>query len=77
MKKGFAMNIYKVLAVFVFVLLAGCVMNPRFEPETLEGAECKLHCAESMSQCRASTYTCELGYASCLQACKDIEAVSK
>jgi starvation-inducible outer membrane lipoprotein len=71
------MNIFKLLAIATFVLLTGCVSTPNFTPETMEGAQCKMQCAENMQQCAGSSYTCDRGYSSCLQACKEIEAVSK
>lgn len=66
-----------VFALLVTALASGCVVAPEFKPQTKEGAQCKLQCAENMQQCRASSYTCDRGYATCVQSCVELEAVAK
>lgn len=68
----------RVIVLFsVFAALPGCVMAPSFQPTTIEGAKCKKDCAQTMQLCAGSSYTCDRSYAKCIEACVDVENVSK
>lgn len=56
---------------------SGCMIAPRFQPTTLEGAQCKERCAHNMQDCRGSSYTCDRAYAKCIEACIDAENLAK
>jgi hypothetical protein len=56
--------------------LAACAAPP-FAPTTREGAQCKKECATNQQSCHGSSMTCDKGYANCIQACIDMERVSK
>ena len=64
-----------IVAMSVFTL-SSCTLAPSFTPNTIEGANCKKECAHKQQSCRASSYTCDQGYASCLEVCLDIERIS-
>jgi hypothetical protein len=60
----------------LFFAVTSCAFAPSFKPTTMEGAVCKKECAQQQQSCRASSYTCDQGYASCLEACIDIDRMS-
>lgn len=64
------------VAMLAAITLAGCAA-PSFEPTTRAGADCKKECSVNQQSCRASSMTCDKGYANCIQSCIDIERVSK
>jgi len=71
------MKLGKVILISIFIaLLASCAFAPAFEPTTMAGAQCKKECAHRQQSCGASSYTCDQGYASCLEACIDIDRIS-
>jgi hypothetical protein len=55
--------------------LTGCVAAD-FKPLTMEGAQCKQECAQSMLRCEGPSYTCDRSYTLCIDACVDIEALA-
>lgn len=65
------------LIIIICSLMASCAFAPSYTPTTIEGANCKKECAHKQQSCMASSYTCDKGYASCLEACIDIDRVSK
>lgn len=65
------------LVLTFFIILDGCVFTPNFEPQTIEGTQCKQRCAHNMQLCSGSSYTCDRSYAKCIEACIDIERVLK
>ncbi len=64
------------LPLLVFIGLSGCAA-PAFTPTTAAGAECKKQCAANMQLCSGSSYTCDKGYANCIESCIDAERVLK
>ena len=59
-------------------LIGGCAFAPKFTPTTMKGAERKRECALGQQSCRAfSAYTCDQGYASCIESCLDIDRLDK
>ena len=68
-----------VLAVLLFV--EGCAFPPEFIPTTMRGAECKSECAIRHQSCIANPYRqpyiCKNIYVSCIEACIDIDKLSK
>jgi len=60
----------------LLALVTGCVASD-FEPQTIEGAQCKSDCAESMQLCNESSYTCERAYALCIEACIDVDVIAR
>jgi hypothetical protein len=64
-----------VLTVLLFI--EGCAFAPKFTPTTMRGAECKRECAMGRQACRANPYTCDNGYSGCIEACIDIDRLSK
>jgi hypothetical protein len=71
------MNLLKLISTpILFTLLASCAFAPSFKPTTMEGAQCKKECAHKQQSCNASSYTCDQGYASCIEACIDIDRIS-
>jgi hypothetical protein len=69
------MKILRISLALAAVLVCSCVSTPRFEPSTPEGAECKRQCSHNMQLCNGSSYTCDRGYAKCIEACIDLERV--
>ncbi len=65
------------LLVLATAILAGCAAGSDFQPKTVSGAECKASCARDMAACRASSYTCDRAAATCMTACKELDALSK
>ncbi len=63
----------KIITLFLF---ASCAMAPSFTPKTKEGVACKKECALNLQECRGSSYTCDKGYAKCLESCIDLERLS-
>jgi hypothetical protein len=55
--------------------LTGCVAAD-FKPLTMEGAQCKQECVQSMQRCEGSSYPCDRSYTLCIDACVDIEAMA-
>ena len=75
------LELIKKLKTSLFIVLssltlASCAFAPSFTPTTMEGANCKKECAHKQQSCSASSYTCDQGYASCLEACIDIDRIS-
>lgn len=71
---------HQVITVAFFGLLlflSGCVITPEFTPTTRDGALCKKECAMQMGRCDAAPYTCDRFHAKCVQACIDLDRVSK
>ena len=55
-----------------------------FEPETIEGAQCKQecsmnmqNCSMNMQNCTASEETCETAFGHCIDSCEDIDRLSR
>ena len=65
----------KLIIAGVIGVLAACA-TPSFTPKTQAGAACKVDCAQRMTACRGSSYTCDRAAATCMAACKDLDAVS-
>jgi hypothetical protein len=66
-----------ILLTFTIVFWGSCVIAPHFEPQTMEGANCKHQCSENMQLCHGSSYTCDRAYAKCIEACMDKERIIK
>jgi len=64
-------------AIIAISATTSCAIAPSFTPTTIEGANCKKECAHKQQSCSASSYTCDQGYASCIEACIDIDRLSK
>ena len=60
------------IAVCVF---AGCAVGSNFKPKTAEGANCKVQCGKDMTSCNGSSYTCDRAAATCMEGCKDLDAI--
>ena len=69
----------KQIAVLIVMvsLIGGCAFAQKFTPTTMKGAECKRECALGQQSCHASSYTCDQGYASCIESCLDIDRLDK
>jgi len=63
------------IASAILFALGSCVRS--FKPTTMEGAQCKKECAIEQQRCQGSSYTCDRGYSSCIEACLEIEGFSK
>lgn len=48
-----------------------------FEPETIEGAQCKQECSMNMQNCTANEETCETAFGHCIDSCEDIDRLSR
>ena len=48
-----------------------------FEPETIEGAQCKQECSMNMQNCTAAEETCETAFGHCIDSCEDIDRLSR
>lgn len=68
-------NIFKAGAIVALAVCAGCVAAD-FEPQTMQGVQCKSDCAHGMQLCSGSSYTCDRSYAMCIDACIDVEAMA-
>jgi len=66
----------KGLLIATLLLITGCVAA-KFEPQTMEGAQCKADCAHGMQMCNGSSYTCDRSYALCIDACIDLDVVAR
>jgi hypothetical protein len=66
-------RIYIVLTTLA--ILAGCAAGSGFKPVTTAGAECKVQCAQSMTECRGSSYTCDRAAATCMSACEELDVI--
>ncbi len=68
----------RAIAIFAVILyVGGCAFAPKFTPTTMKGAECKRECAMGEQSCVGNPYTCDNGYASCIESCIDIDRLSK
>ncbi len=67
----------KIALYLVATLVLVACAAPPFDPTTKEGAQCKKECALNQQRCSGSSMTCDKGYANCIQACIDMERVSK
>jgi len=62
------------MLLLVIAVISGCAS---YSPTTVEGAQCKLKCAKNMQGCEGSSYTCDRGYALCVDSCKEIDQLSR
>jgi hypothetical protein len=70
------MNSLKLLPVLLLMgFLSACISAPQFEPKTIEGANCKLGCANTSQFCRDGVY-CDSRYFQCIEACADVDRLS-
>ena len=60
------------ILVLATSLLSACARARSFEPQTMEGARCKMDCLD-----RASVIPFGASYGTCLEACMDIDRLSK
>ncbi len=70
----------KALLTFLLVIsLSACAgaVGSSFKPKTVAGAQCKNQCAQNMSRCLGSSYTCDRAASTCMQSCEELDAVSK
>jgi hypothetical protein len=70
---------YASVSLLLFLLL-GCAAvfdMSDFEPTTRAGAQCKFDCAQTMAQCKGSSYTCDRAAAACMSSCKELDVLSK
>ena len=61
-----------VILALAVLSLSACAPVRSFEPQTLEGARCKLDCLD-----RASVLLFGASYGRCLEACRDIDRLTK
>ena len=61
----------KYLLIFAIMIIAGCATTT-YQPSSMEGNQCKMTCAERMSQCNGSSYTCDRSYGICIETCEAI-----
>ena len=64
----------KTLTPASMLLMAAC---GTFEPETIEGAQCKQECSMNMQNCTAAEETCETAFGHCIDSCEDIDRLSR
>lgn len=68
----------KKLFIFLAALcLVGCAAGSNFTPKTQAGARCKVQCAQNMSMCQGSSYTCDRAAATCMNSCQELDGLSK
>jgi hypothetical protein len=70
-------NIMAVLLITSSLGLLGCAAGTNFKPKTQAGAQCKVQCSQSMSNCIGSSYTCDRAASTCMQSCAELDSVSK
>ena len=63
----------KVILGLMIVSLTACAAGSNFKPVTLEGAQCKVRCAENMSSCNGSSYSCDRAAATCMDTCQQLD----
>jgi hypothetical protein len=66
----------KALLIAALLLIAGCV-PAKFEPQTMEGGQCKADCAHEMQMCNGPSYTCDRSYTLCIDACIDLDVIAR
>lgn len=57
------------------IVLTGCAAGSNFQPNTVEGAQCKSQCARSMANCMGSSYTCDRAASTCMDSCRELETL--
>lgn len=68
----------KLLAILYFLFfIAGCAAGSSFHPKTVEGANCKAQCAKDMARCGGSSYSCDRAASTCMDACQDLDNLTK
>lgn len=65
------------ISLVALLALVGCAAGSDFKPKTQAGAQCKVQCAQNMSKCVGSSYTCDRAASTCMQSCAELDAVSK
>lgn len=65
------------ITIFVILTLPACAAGASFKPKTVAGAQCKNQCAQDMSRCMGSSYTCDRAASTCMQSCEELDALSK
>jgi hypothetical protein len=63
----------KIFLGLMVAYLSACAAGSNFKPVTLEGAQCKAHCADNMSSCRGSSYSCDRASSTCMNACQELD----
>lgn len=67
----------KLFICLVALAMVGCAAGSNFTPKTQAGAQCKAQCAQNMSMCRGSSYTCDRAASTCMNSCQELDALSK
>lgn len=65
------------LALLGLIVLTGCASGSGFHPQTRAGAQCKVQCAQDMARCLGAPYTCDRAASTCMNACADLDAMSR
>ena len=60
----------------IIISLSACAAGSNFKPVTLEGAQCKSRCADNMSSCKGSSYSCDRAAATCMDACQELDGLA-
>lgn len=67
----------RIAALIIISVLTACAAGQSFIPSTREGAQCKANCAQNMSLCQGSSYTCDRAAATCMQSCQQLDGLSR
>lgn len=68
---------FSFLSLTTILVLSACAAGSNYQPTTKEGIQCKIECSHSMSNCHASSYTCDRAISTCMQSCKELEEINK
>jgi len=65
------------ITFFIILTFTACAAGTSFKPKTVAGAQCKNLCAQNMSRCMGSSYTCDRAASTCMQSCEELDSLSK